>query len=354
MTPHISLSRRVQMENYSMTSLTRPRTLRRLMASVVGVILTASVVTACGSDDGDSGDASSAADNSNFPVTVETAYGDVTMEKAPERVVALTSQAADLLVEIGVQPIAFAGIEPGDGESTYKDQPWLDGRFDGELDEKLLSEYQAAAEHISTLEPDLIVGSYWTVPEEKYSQLSDIAPTYTGLNKDEATDWDVQIEALGQLTGHSAEAEKVVADMETTFADARDELPGLQGKTYSSAAFNSEDKQFVFGSRSFLEDLGLVPAESQQIQSTDAPSLSFENMSQLTGDVLNIGVWQSDDAQSILEASPAFKALPAQKTGTVFLTDIEWANASNAPTPASLRWLLDKVVPQLKESALNK
>lgn len=336
-----------------MTSPTRPRTLRRLMTSVVGVMLTASVVTACGSDDGDSGNASSAADNSSFPVTVESAYGDVTMEKAPERVVALTAQAADLLVEIGVQPVAFVGAEPGDGESTYKDMPWLDGRFDGELDDKLLSEYQAAAEHISTLEPDLIVGGYWNAGEN-YPQLSDIAPTYTGLNKDEATDWDVQIEALGQLTGHSAEAEQVVADMETTFADARDELPGLQGKTYNSASFDAEGKQFRFGSKSFLQDLGLVPAESQGIQTTHEKNLSFENMSQLTGDVLNIGVWQSDDARSILEASSAFKALPAQKTGTVFLTDIEQANASNSPTPSSLRWLLDKVVPQLKESELNK
>ncbi|MGO2058043.1 MAG: ABC transporter substrate-binding protein [Candidatus Corynebacterium faecigallinarum] len=338
-----------------MTFLARPWSLRRTLAAVVGVMLAASVVTACGSDDESDGGGSSSGGDGEFPVTVESAHGDVTMEKAPERVVAVTPQAADLLVEIGVQPVVFGGLQEGDGESEYKDQPWLDGRFEGELDPDLLDgEYNASVEYIATLSPDLIVGNSWNISEEAFNKLSEVAPTYSGLESDRATDWDVQIEALGELTGHSEEASAAIAGMEDEFAKARDELPGLQGNTYNGASFDSAGGQFRFGARSFLEDLGLEPAESQGVQTSNEQNLALENMSELDGDVLIIGVWQSDDAQDILEADPRFENLPANNGGVVLWSDIEWANASNAPTPNSLRWLLDLVVPQLKDSELNQ
>ena len=65
------------------------------------------VVTGCGSGDDADGSIRAAAARSSgaFPVTVSTAFGDVTVEEEPTRVVALGWSDAETALALGVQPV---------------------------------------------------------------------------------------------------------------------------------------------------------------------------------------------------------------------------------------------------------
>ncbi|HET6392097.1 MAG TPA: iron-siderophore ABC transporter substrate-binding protein, partial [Blastococcus sp.] len=73
------------------------------------LLATALVVTSCGSgdDSGSSSETGGAASGSSeaFPVTVSTAFGDVTVEEEPTRVVALGWSDAETALALGVQPV---------------------------------------------------------------------------------------------------------------------------------------------------------------------------------------------------------------------------------------------------------
>ncbi|MFY1634862.1 ABC transporter substrate-binding protein [Solwaraspora sp. WMMB335] len=291
-----------------------------------------------------------------YPVTIDTAYGEITLKERPERIVALGRQSnyVDMLAAIGVEPVAFAVDGAPDEAALLASYPWFEGLTTAEFDPKMITaEQKAWPEAIAEHDPDLILGDIWGIDEQLYGQLSQIAPAYVGVDKDAVTGWKDHLTALGALTGHPDEASQVVSDIEGQLSTARDRLSGLQGKTYNFGVVL--EGMFRFGGATFPDDLGLVPAENQGTPTgTTHESLSLENLDQLQADVLLIGVFADPDARSGLEADPRFAELPASKNGTVVFIDRQLANASGStPGPASLAWLLERVVPQLAASRLN-
>ena len=98
--------------------LTRPAAL----LTVAGLLL-----AGCGSD-ADSADSDTAAGSSAskgaFPVTVPTAFGDVTVEEEPTRVVALGWSDAETALALGVQPVGASDwlAVGGDGLGDWVEQ----------------------------------------------------------------------------------------------------------------------------------------------------------------------------------------------------------------------------------------
>ncbi|MGO1623381.1 ABC transporter substrate-binding protein [Micrococcaceae sp. AOP34-BR2-30] len=332
---------------------------KRLIATMAAVIGVAVALTGCTTAAPDTDDTTApAAEAGAFPVTVDAAYGAVTVPEKPERIVALGGQTVDVLISIGVQPAIFAEAgaysnEPNE-ETLIAQYPWLEGQYTGELRPEISgSDGKASVEAIAALEPDLIIAGWWNVDEQIYGQLSAIAPTFVGLETDQNTDWGGLVESLGTLTGESGAASETLANVESTFATAAERLHGLQGKTYNSVAFSAGTGEFRFPGRSYLEDLGLQAAENQGIQTANDQSFSLENLEELDADVLLIGIWGDPNSQATLEADPRLAGLPAYKNETLLWNDFQQAVAENSPGPMSLSWLLEQVVPVLEKSALN-
>src|SRR5215218_6023640 len=87
------------------------------------LVAAALVVTGCGSGTGGAASGSSGA----FPVTVSTAFGDVTVEEEPSRVVALGWSDAETALALGVQPVGASDWLGFGGEGVG---PWAEGRYD--------------------------------------------------------------------------------------------------------------------------------------------------------------------------------------------------------------------------------
>jgi iron complex transport system substrate-binding protein len=341
---------------------------RRATALIAGLVSVGLVLAGCSSDssDGASSDApaSEASSTGAFPVTIDAAYGDVTVEEKPERIVAVGTDWIGLLDILGEKPIAVSGEA-----SDLDDYPWLQGLYDGDFNADLFTaEGTDSPEAIAALEPDLILTSVWGVDEQLYERLSSIAPTYVGLEtQDEGgdTSWQDNLTSLAALTGHD---EKIVEETEAKYdaalSDAAATLPGLQGKTFQLGVLDGDDQQLWLTeyANEPIEALGLTPGDGQPTGEGDsvaanAPKYSLENIDQLSADVVFVVTHEYADPENAFrtafEADPRVPELAAAKNGTlVYLYGPQWL-AVNPPTPSSVQWWLDEVVPQLQASTLN-
>lgn len=305
---------------------------------------------------------SPAAESEAFPVTIDTAYGEVTVPEKPERIVVIDSTYLELLPYLDEVPIASSV----DDETIENYQPWLRDAERGEVDTGLLdSNWSPSPEAIAALDPDLILTTIWAVDEQLYTQLSQIAPTYVGIETDTQTSWQDHLTALAQLTGHDTGiVAEVDAELDADFAAAAAKLPGLQGKSYIIPVYYT-DNQFwptEYGNDPLIA-LGLVPSERQphgDVTSADVDTISQENIEQLTEDVVIIASSGAVAAEVIeqtfasLQSDPRVAQLPASENGTLlYLDGPQWV-AINGGSPLSYRWWLDQVLPQLEASALNQ
>jgi iron complex transport system substrate-binding protein len=329
-----------------MTALPRIRRTTVLAAAALAAALT---FTACGSSDPDT-DSGNSVPGAGYPVTVESAYGEVTLDKRPERILVMSPAYLDMLAELDLQPVAFAtgAIPAEEFDSVY---PWLAGTYDGRVAPELVTtEFKPDLEEIASYEPDLILGHSWSIPEDMYDMVSKVAPTYVGTDDGSTiTEWTVDMKAVGDLIGRAEAVETALADFDAQVARYEERVPQLKGTTYNSVAVRENGYQF--GSGGWLALLGLEPAENQGGY-TDAP-LSFENMTELSADVLLAAAW-TDETRERLEGDPRFPTLPATQNGTVVFSDLAMANAATFPAPGALVYLLDRAVPILEASALNK
>jgi iron complex transport system substrate-binding protein len=356
------------------TSTVRQRTARSL-AAVVGAAL---LVSACGADDDDAGAATTApatvatsptpdpstatTSGEVFPVTIRTAYGEITLDERPERIVALAGRHVELLGLLDEEPLAFTDYGATNDE-LLTSYPWMAGTLAGDADPSLFTaDYAPAAEAIAALEPDLILTTIWQADEPMYEQLSQIAPTYVGIETDTNTSWQDDLAALAALTGHDTTiVDEQEAALDAALSSAAERLPGLQDATFYVAALGEGEQLWLteYASAPLLA-LGLQPGDGQPLtgeEGADAPRFSQENIDQLTADVVFIAAENRDPSgefRAALEADPRLAELPASANGTlIFLSPGQW-NAVNGGSAASVQWWLEQIVPVLESSALNQ
>ena len=120
---------------------------------IAAAICAGLVLSGCSSND--STDEAATTSEVAEDVTIEHARGTDTYPVNPQNVVAV-GPAVDNLLELGIKPAAVVQ------NAKDKNSPWREGKLDGvkvidQADFKTLPQEQIAA-----IEPDFIVGDYWT------------------------------------------------------------------------------------------------------------------------------------------------------------------------------------------------
>ena len=296
-----------------------------------------------------------------FPVTINAAYGQVTVPKKPERILVYSARNLELLSYLGEKPYVWSA-GPLTKEKFLGYFPYLKDIATTEPDTKLydMGEYSLDAEAIAAIKPDLILADVWNVNEQVYQQLAKIAPTFIGLKSGEWTSWQDTLTTFAKLTGHDPDAAlaKVEANLAGAFTTAGDQLPGLRGATYQVVTI--DDEGFGVGPFDHGVDvdtrLGLVAAKGYE----EGRQASWENVDTLTAGVLFVGAAGSlsdeavEEGATRLRKDPRFAGLPAVKSGAVIWLARNELTAITAVTPGGLAWWLDQVVPRLEKSALNQ
>jgi iron complex transport system substrate-binding protein len=185
---------------------------------LIGGLAAASVLLAsCGEPATPPASSGSASSSADFPVTIETSSGSVTIDERPTRIVSLSPTATEMLFAIG----AGEQVVAVDDQSNYPaDAPTTD-----------LSGYEPNVEAIASYEPDLVV--YATEPGDLGSSLENLGiaslfqPAATTLK-----DAYGQIEDLGMATGNADRAEQVVDGMKGDNAATIDRVGNAGGLTF--------------------------------------------------------------------------------------------------------------------------
>lgn len=325
---------------------------RSLRARAAAVGVAAALVlglAACG-DDGEKDSA-----GSGGAITITHKLGTTTIPKAPKRIVALGEGDQDAALALGIPLVGMVETIPPDGIA-----PWAEPKLGNGDKPQLITmgENGAPIEKVLALKPDLILANtdYWV--EQEYEKLSKIAPTTafeTGPSQDT---WQQVTLQVGRVLGKTAEAQKLVAELEGKVAAAGKKYPEIAGKSFALTNAQNAGTIAVLKDKSdtsvkllggfgmtFPENIANLPGEGF------AAELSMERL-----DVLEVGVllgnYNGDaELQKTIEGNPQFTKLNVVKRGSYIGLDSNDFWALRAPTPLALDYVVEKVLPRIAQAA---
>ncbi len=284
-----------------------------------------------------------------FPLVLPHAFGTAEIPEKPERVVVVTDVDLDIALSLGVEPVLYPGYELG---------AWQEEAMAG-LDLPSYDPYDGIDfEAIAAAEPDVILAtSGWSLDED-YDKLAAIAPViaYTSENGLDTMTWADRTELAGCGLGLVDEADAVIDDVNSAFADAAAANPQFAGKTITYAVIHPD--QITYSSYRgsdvwFFESLGFTSPETAAEFSGDNSGLSKENIDKLDADVLVIGYPFGDEgllSRAELEADPLFQSLPVVRNGSYVVIGDDVASPIAYPSPLGLPWALARVLPLFVEA----
>ncbi|MFP5022490.1 ABC transporter substrate-binding protein [Pseudonocardia phyllosphaerae] len=332
---------------------TRPR--RRTAILTAALLSAALVLAGCGGNGDRDSAAAPGGSAPGFPVTVTSDLGEITLQKKPEKVVVMgDARFVDVLASLGEPPAFFGSYQ--DEKTSLQYYPWLKGQY-GKFEPGLATSSGEGSsdpdvEAIGALKPDLIIlSTLGDLKDGTRQQLSQIAPLYADDNPET---WTKAVTDMGAITGKPQEAQQLIAKGEAEFADARKRLAKLQGKTFFAGFVSPDGSVAPFPEMGlFATKLGLKPASNMPVLPDRGKSISAENRDKIRADVVLAGSVDGDYKK--LQSDPRYADLPAVRNRTMlFLEPLGISpSATTAIGPASIPWLLGKVVPDLEKSTLN-
>jgi iron complex transport system substrate-binding protein len=330
-------------------------------AAVAAAILLAVPLTACGSEDSDSGagtggeGGSSESADAFEPVTIKHAFGSTEIDERPQRVVTWGWGSGDAAIALGTVPVAM----PKNSYGATKEglMPWQDEalKADGAETPTLLTESEEPPfEEILKAKPDLILANYSGITEADYEKLSKIADTVAYPDQPWSTPWREVITTVGDALGRSDEADKLLEDIDGKVAAAAAEHPEFKGKTIAAVAIDPAAFYVYRGADprvQFLEDLGFELAPSvDELDTKEAPfyyTLSSEEVDKLTSDVL-LSYTPTEERAAEIADDATYQTMSQFQDGTVAAVAGEsYVSSVSPPTALSLTWGLDYFVDAL-------
>ena len=306
------------------------------------------VVAACGSDR----PGAVAEDGS---VTVKHVFGETTIPAPPSRVVSAGFTEQDVLLAVGVVPIAVTDWFGGEPFGVW---PWAQPKLGSAQPVVLSLADGLQVDQIAGLKPDLIVATNAGLDEDTYNKLTAIAPTiaqsgqapFFGPWKDQAT-------IIGQAVFKADEMNALIAGVDDKFVTAGKNNPQfadkkvllLQGTFWEDSAVAT-----LAGWRTdFLTQMGFVNPDTINGYARDDHRAFIPRKEMLavldTADVL---IWstESDADNAALAADPDVQRLKATANDASIFTGKELSGAIAFASPLSYPVVADRLPPQLAQA----
>jgi iron complex transport system substrate-binding protein len=341
------------------------------MKRTTGLALSAALLVATGlsacstgstaGNDDDGGGATTTAEADAFPVTIEHALGETTIESEPTRVATLGWTDQDHALALGVVPVGATKLTWGGNDAGSSD--WFDAAVEeagGEAPVRYDDADGAPIAEIAKLDPDLILATNSGITEAEYKKLSDIAPVVAYPEAPWVTPWTDSFTMVGEALGRTELADEILADTEGVIADGREQFPALQGTSFIFAYIDQTDLSQigVYGEQDprveILKDFGMtVPpvvddvVEEGQFYGT----VSAERAGTLESDMLITYVETPDDLAAWAD-DRLLGRIPALAAGNAYgEVDKHIGLAITNPTPLSIPFIVENFLPGLSQAA---
>jgi iron complex transport system substrate-binding protein len=325
-------------------------------------LATALLLAACGGGPPVSdADRTARTGSATFPVTVASAVGTVTVEKVPERVVALDFPSADAALALGAVPVGMAELSYIDGGV----QQWTKARLGGAQPELFPTEDGFPFETIARLDPDVILATNtWPLISENWDKLNAIAPVIGHVQAPGEDSWQQGVTQVGKALGRSDQAKELIGRVEASLAGAQAAHPIFRGKTVSFFNYLASDGLYVINTNDdfsikFLKELGFagvtdVVANMPSPTGAGRAKVSPEQYALLDADLI-VGTSAAARAQlDELVRHPMFSRVPAIIRGSWVPLDIGPATAMAFPSALSLPYAVDRLVPQMARATAGR
>lgn len=284
----------------------------------------------------------------DFPVTIDTAFGPVTIEAPPERIATVDYAGVDNVLALGFQPLTVRKWF-----APYPNELWPWAQALSETDPVLL-EGDLDFEAIAATDPDVILAFRSGITADDFARLNAIAPTVAipPGHSDYDLDWIEQAERAALALGRVDEAAAQIAAIEVELAATVAANPEWQGKTFGMMTWwNGTVGLYTPGDSSvkFIEDLGLTVHPAVVALSrpdTFYVEISQEVLPDLDADV--IFWWAPADSPEIA-AIVARQSMRAVTEGReVFLAQTSEANGALAngsllSQPIAIRLIAERI-----------
>jgi len=246
-----------------------------------------------------------------YPVTV----GDLTLDAQPVRIVSLSATATEMLYAIG----AGSQVVAVDEYSNYPQEAVALGTK--------LSGFQPNIEAISGYTPDLVIVSY--DPGGFVDQLKSLGiPVYIGNAATGLDDVYEQIEQLGVLTGHTAQAVQVSSQLQADIAAAVADVK--MPDTPLSYYYELDNTYYSVTSDTFIGQVfalfGLQNIADTANASSPYPQLSAEVIISSNPDLIFLAGTTSGESAKTVAARAGWSGLKAVTAGNVVELDDDVAS----------------------------
>ena len=338
------------------------RLTRRTLAAVAATLASIVALSGCAGA-APSGDASVGAGTASgaallppaegsieYPLTLETPFGETVLEERPERIAIVTASTVDTdaLIALGGSPV-FA-------PSTVERNLWLEPSTLSGIETLWESEAQAevSIEKVAAADPDLIVSlyAYDSFDQGRFDQLSTIAPVLYAAA--DTLSWQQMTRQLGETLDLSGAADEVGASAEQTIADTRAAHPEFEGRTAAHVIVYEEEWGTAYVSApgtdtaALFEELGFsLPASAERFADDDL--VSPELIGLIDADFLLVSTFD-EGTEDYMVDSALFQAVPAVAEGrAVFnpgdqetgINSFAWG--LNVQSALSVPWLIEQL-----------
>jgi iron complex transport system substrate-binding protein len=328
-----------------------------LAAAALLLPLTAACSTGAADADDTGTTARTSAEPDAFPVTIEHAFGETTIEEEPTRVAGVGWADADFALALGVVPVGATAITWGGNDQQSTDF------FDAALAEvggdepvRWSDADGVPVAEIAKTDPDLILATNSGITEQEYEKLSKIAPTIAYPEDPWVTSWQDSLEMTGEALGRSDQAERVEDETEQVIEDTAAKYPQIVGKTFIFASIVTSDLSSV-GIYSpednrprMLEELGMVNAPVVEKVSKPGQfytTVSAERAADLDSDVLLTYAMKKDDLRTF-EDDPLIGQIPAIRSGHAYaVLSTQESYGMSGPSPLSIPDAMENYIPHV-------
>lgn len=340
-------------------TLPRIRSVRLGAAAALAVAALTACSTGSATDDTASEpSATTSADAEAFPVTIEHALGETTIEEAPTRVVSVGYAEADYPLSLGVVPVGADKIEYAGNANGSSD--WFDealGEIDGaEQPTRFSTADGVPVDKIVRLQPDLVTATQSGMTQDEYDQLTEAGiPVVAYPNAPYNTTWQESLEMVGQALGRSDLAADIKTKTEQVIADTAEEFPQLADKTFAFAGPNADPSSFyVYTTMDnrprLLVELGMKNSELVEERSEPGQflfNISAERTAELDADVFLTYANSEENVQELAD-DPLVQQIPAVADNRWYATvDVTEAIGLSAPSPLSIPVGMERYIPKV-------
>ncbi|WP_291798903.1 MULTISPECIES: ABC transporter substrate-binding protein [Brevibacterium] len=305
---------------------TTRRTVHGTAAALAASALVLSACSGSGAAEEDSG----AASGEGFPVTVEHAFGETTVEAPPERVASVAWGNHEAALALGVVPVIMEKATWGDDDGNGV-LPWVEDKVE-EMGAEMPATYDPTDgidfEAIADAQPDVILAGYSGLTQEEYDTLSKIAPVAAYPDTPWGSTWQDTLRIDGQALGKEAEAEEEISRLEGVIdekAQAREHLAGAAGAYVyaeptdlsSISLYTTHDPRVAF-----LEELGMETPAAVAKRSEETEEFMFSESAETAADSfsdVDVVLTYGGDAEAadLLTGDALLKKIPAVEQGAI-------------------------------------